>query len=109
MRRFDDPSPWCRSRAAQKRACPKCGKRLRFEFGKFNPNSGYDVCDSCSYFQSVTAPRAAQVDFVPPTLEEQREIDRRSMDEYRENLRREAARKRAARKCAAILRMTGRA
>lgn len=108
MRRFDDPSPWCRSRAAQKRACPQCGRRLRFEFGKFNPNSGYDVCDHCSYFQSVTAPKAAQVDFVPPTREEAEEVNRRAMEEFMERNRAEVARKRTAEKCAAILRMTGR-
>lgn len=109
MRRFDDPSPWCRSRAAQKMACPQCGKRLRFEFSRLNPNAGYDKCDRCGYSQTVIAPRAAQVDFVPPTPDEQREVDRRSMDEYMGNLRRETALKRTAQKCAAILRMTGRA
>lgn len=109
MRRFDDPSPWCRSRARQKRACPRCGKRLRFEFSPLSPNGGYDKCDACGYLQSVTAPKAAQVDFVPPTREEAEEVNRRAMEEFMDRNRAEVARKRTAEKCAAILRMTGRA
>lgn len=108
MRRFDDPSPWCRSRAAQKRACPQCGRRLRFEFSPLSPNAGYDRCDACGYSQSVTAPRAARVDYVPPTGDEVDEVSRRAMEGFMERSRAEAARKKAAGKCAAILRMTGR-
>lgn len=108
MRRFDDPSPWCRSRAAQRRACPSCGRRLRFEFSPLNPNAGYDRCDACGYFQSVTAPKAARVDYAPPTGEEEAEANRCAVDNFMERNRAEAARKKAAGKCAAILRMTGR-
>lgn len=105
MRRFDDPSPWCRSRAAQKRACPSCGRRLRFEFSRLSPNGGYDRCDACGYFQSVTAPDAAKVEYMPPTWEEEAEINRQSIADWVEDGRIEEEKRKTAEKCAAILRI----
>lgn len=105
-RRFDDPSPWCRARAAQKRACPRCGKRLGFRPTAFNPNAGYDECEACGYFQTVAAPPAARVDYVPATDEEVAEVNRRGLAEMVERGAAERRRRETAAKCAAILRMT---
>lgn len=108
MRRFDDPSPWCRSRATQKRACPRCGNRLSFRPSSLNPNAGYDECGACGYFQTVEAPRAARVDYAPATEEEAAEVNRRGIEEMVGRGAAERRRRETAAKCAAILRMTGR-
>lgn len=108
MRSFDDPSPWCRARAAAKRACPRCGKRLSFRPSSLNPNAGYDECGACGYFQTVEAPKAARVDYVSATDEEATEVNRRSIEEMIGNGEAERKRRKTAAKCAAILRMTGR-
>ena len=65
----EDMIPYFRSRAKQKRICPKCHEAaLTVEPTALNPNRAFDCCPKCHYSHIVTAPQAAQVpyDWVPP-------------------------------------------
>lgn len=55
-----DLCPYLESMAKTRRLCPKCLSRQTRIEPSLSPNGAYERCD-CGYFQSITAPKAAQV------------------------------------------------
>ena len=64
----EDMTPYFQSRAKRKRVCPGCHKSALEVKPTLNPNAGVDHCPECGYFQTIIAPKAAQVpeDWKPP-------------------------------------------
>ena len=57
-----DLSPYFVSMAKTKRLCPQCLKRATRIEPTLTPNGAVERCD-CGYFQGLSAPKSAQVDW----------------------------------------------
>ncbi len=57
-----DFSPYFESLSKQKRICPKCTHRSLKLKHSLSPNGAYETCE-CGYFQSISAPKSAEVEW----------------------------------------------